>query len=50
MMAYTYEARRFHCKGKPDTPRIWLRVDKAHVARVLKARRAMCFGEEVRVS
>lgn len=33
---------------KTDTPRVWLRVDKAHVAKVIKARREMCFGEGVR--
>ncbi len=33
---------------RSDAPRIWLRVDKAHVAKVIKARRALCVGEEVR--
>jgi hypothetical protein len=33
---------------RPDAPRIWLRIDKAHVAKVIKARRALCVGEEVR--
>lgn len=32
---------------KPDAPRIWVRVDKAHVARIIKARRALCYGESV---
>jgi hypothetical protein len=32
----------------PNAPRTWLRVDKAHVAKVIKARRALCVGEEVR--
>lgn len=33
---------------KPDTPRVWLRVDKVHVAKVIKARRMLCIGEGVR--
>lgn len=33
---------------KPDAPRIYLRIDKAHIARVMKARRALCVGEGVR--
>lgn len=33
---------------RPDAPRVWLRIDKAHVARVIKARRALCVGESVR--
>lgn len=37
-----------HRQKKPDTPRIWLRIDKAHVARVIKARRALCYGEGVK--
>lgn len=32
---------------KPDTPRIWLRIDRAHVAKVIKARRMLCVGEAV---
>ena len=33
---------------KPDAPRVWLRVDEDHVAKVIRARREMCFGEGVR--
>lgn len=33
---------------KPDAPRIWIRIDREHVARVIKARRALCVGEGVR--
>ena len=33
---------------RPDSPRVWLRIDKAHVAKVIKARRALCYGESVR--
>lgn len=33
---------------RTDARRIWLRVDKAHVAKVIKARRVLCVGEEVR--
>jgi hypothetical protein len=33
---------------KPDAPRIWVRIDKAHVAKVLEARRALGYGEGVR--
>jgi len=33
---------------RSDAPRIWLRIDKAHVAKVIKARRALCYGEGVR--
>lgn len=35
---------------KPDAPRIWLRIDKAHIARVIKARRALCVGEGVQIA
>jgi hypothetical protein len=31
-----------------ETPRVWLRIDKAHVEKVIKARRALCVGEGVR--
>lgn len=34
-------------KSRPDAPLVWLRVDKAHVAKVIKARRELCVGEEV---
>jgi hypothetical protein len=44
------EKQRRSRPKKPDAPRIWLRVDKAHVAKVIKARRALCFGEDVRVA
>jgi hypothetical protein len=33
---------------KPDSPRIWLRIDRAHIANVIKARRLLCIGEDVR--
>jgi hypothetical protein len=33
---------------RPDAPRVWLRIDKVHVAKVIKARRALCYGEGVR--
>ena len=36
--------------SRPDAPRIWLRVDKVLVAKVLKARRDLCVGESVRVA
>jgi len=45
-MTYTTGSRR---PKKPDSPRIWLRVDKAHIAKVIKARRDLCFGEDVRI-
>lgn len=32
----------------PDAPRVWLRIDKAHIAKVMKVRRALCVGEGVR--
>jgi hypothetical protein len=32
-------------KSKPDNPRIWLRIDRNHVAKVIKARRLLCTGE-----
>lgn len=31
-----------------EAPRIWVRIDRAHVAKVIKARRALCVGEGVR--
>jgi len=37
-----------HKQRKPDTPRVWLRIDKAHIAKVIKARRMLCVGEGVR--
>lgn len=37
-----------HKAKKPDTPRVWLRIDRAHVAKVIKARRMLCIGEEVK--
>ena len=36
--------------AKADSPRIWLRVDRALVAKVIKARRDLCFGESVRAA
>ncbi len=36
-------------KIRPDAPRVWLRIDRAHIAKVIKARRALCVGEEVRL-
>jgi len=42
---------RFHTNGNRDPkrqPRIWLRIDKAHVAKVIKARRELGYGEGVR--
>jgi hypothetical protein len=32
---------------RTDARRIWLRVDKALVAKVIKARRALCVGEDI---
>lgn len=32
---------------RTDAPRIWLRVDKALVAKVIRARRALCVGEDI---
>lgn len=37
-------------KSKPDAPCVWLRIDKAHIARVIKARRALCVGEGVQIA
>lgn len=33
---------------KPDAPRVYLRIDRALVAKVIKARRMLCVGEEVK--
>lgn len=33
---------------RPDAPRVWLRIDKAHIAKVIKARRMLCYGEVIR--
>ncbi|MES2783794.1 MAG: hypothetical protein V4657_13450 [Pseudomonadota bacterium] len=30
---------------RKQSARVWLRIDKNHVAKVIKARRALCFGE-----
>lgn len=38
----------YRTNGNRTAPRIWLRIDKAHVAKVIKARRALCYGEGVR--
>ncbi len=33
---------------KPEAPRVYFRADKAHIAKIIKVRRMLCIGEDVK--
>lgn len=43
-------ARQLPRRTNDSSTRVYLRVDQAHVKRVLKARRDLCVGEDVKVA
>jgi len=44
------DGHRTYTRQEKSSPRVWLRIDKKHIAAVIKARRALCVGEEIRVA